>query len=148
VPFFQLNSLIYLLCMYNIYRFQLMHELLPTKKYFEFGCGGSTILASRMITTFNLSLSVTSIDSSSSWVSKMKEDLGDILYKPPLNNILTCRNLQFSRNWNVLGSFLFTGCILESWEIGVFQRTQPISACGHHIANRYGGMAVMQNLFL
>eukprot|EP01036_Dinobryon_divergens_P029560 gene29560-38678_t len=51
-----------------------MHELLSAKKYFEFGCGASTILASRLTTAFNLSLSITSIDSSSFWVSKIRED--------------------------------------------------------------------------
>ena len=56
-----------------------MHELLLAKKYFEFGCGGSTILASRLVAMFNLSLSITSVDSSSVWISKIREDPGNII---------------------------------------------------------------------
>ncbi len=37
------------------------------------------MLASRLITKFNLSLSITSIDSSLLWVNQVSQDPGDIL---------------------------------------------------------------------
>ena len=57
-------------------RYLLMHELKSSRYYFEYGCGGSTLIAARLIEAFNLSLTISSVDSSPSWIDQIKNDTG------------------------------------------------------------------------